>query len=426
MSSSTHSPAPPSLAHVAATVDAVCEHLERTADAHERDLLCDFTRRFFTKAPRSLVQDRDVEQLAALAVATFKFFRLPPGAGARVRVTVPEEEGWSAPVTVLRATLRDRPFVVDTIREYLAGENLPIAEFLHPVIGVGRRGDGTVVGVAEPGGGDEDQALVYCELSRIDDIARREAICADVETRLNDVVAATEDFPAMVEALEATVAQVEENAARFPEREQEMREVAEFLHWLRGANFVFLGFRSYRISDDATQVLRLEEGSGLGILRREERSAYVRGVPLGELTEALRRRVTGGPVLIINKTNAESTVHRRARMDYIGIKMLDNRGKVVGERRFLGLFTSKAYADHADTIPILRRKLERILESSARAAGLARLQGDDHPLQLHAQGGPVPGLRGGAGARGADAARCSSPTRCTSRCAPILSAAGPA
>src|SRR5690606_6510509 len=96
---------------------------------------------------------------------------------------------------------------------------------------------------------------------------------------------------------------------------------------------------------------------------------WAEGVPLSEVSESLRRRVLEGPVLITSKTNAEATVHRQARMDYIGIKKLSDDGRVVGERRFLGLFTSKAYAEHADAIPILRHKLEGILRASGALPG---------------------------------------------------------
>ena len=76
-------------------------------------------------------------------------------------------------------------------------------------------------------------------------------------------------------------------------------------------------------------------------------------------------------MLIISKSNAESTVHRRARMDYVGIRRLDAEGRTVGEHRFLGLFTSKAYGEAAEDIPILRRKLARVLE-------LARVRKGSH------------------------------------------------
>ena len=44
-------------------------------------------------------------------------------------------------------------------------------------------------------------------------------------------------------------------------------------------------------------------------------------------------------LLIITKANSRSTVHRSAYLDYIGFKIFDADGNVVGERRFLGLFS---------------------------------------------------------------------------------------
>src|SRR5690606_2199546 len=108
---------------------------------------------------------------------------------------------------------------------------------------------------------------------------------------------------------------------------------------------------------------------GLGILREEGRSAWANGRRLDEVSEPLRRRVLEGPLLVTSKTNAESTVHRRARMDYIGVKKVSENATYVGEYRFLGIFTSKAYAESAEAIPILRRKLETVLRASGALPG---------------------------------------------------------
>src|SRR5690606_10019229 len=43
-------------------------------------------------------------------------------------------------------------------------------------------------------------------------------------------------------------------------------------------------------------------------------------------------------------------------------KKLDEEGNAVGEHRFIGLFTSRAYSEAAENIPILRQKLAEILE----------------------------------------------------------------
>ncbi|MGZ6140582.1 MAG: NAD-glutamate dehydrogenase, partial [Myxococcaceae bacterium] len=55
--------------------------------------------------------------------------------------------------------------------------------------------------------------------------------------------------------------------------------------------------------------------------------------------------------------------HRRVKMDYLGVKQVDPGGRIVGELRMIGLFTSKAYMEPARHIPLVRRKLEHIMEA---------------------------------------------------------------
>ena len=52
-------------------------------------------------------------------------------------------------------------------------------------------------------------------------------------------------------------------------------------------------------------------------------------------------------------------------MDYIGIKRFDAQGRVIGERRFLGLFTSAAYNRIPRVIPLLREKVARVMDRAA-------------------------------------------------------------
>ncbi|MBI4512509.1 MAG: NAD-glutamate dehydrogenase, partial [Gemmatimonadetes bacterium] len=182
-----------------------------------------------------------------------------------------------------------------------------------------------------------------------------------IRSRLEEVRLATDDYERMSAKLEEIGGWLGEAAPRMPDRRDEIAEVLEFLRWLRERGFVFLGYRGYNIVRlaDGRQAIALERGSGLGILRREERSTHWEPTALDVLPPDLRALTVGGPLLLVSKSNAESRVRRRARMDYIGIKKLDEG--VIGEHRFLGLFTRKAYAEPAAQIPVLRRKLEQIL-----------------------------------------------------------------
>jgi len=204
---------------------------------------------------------------------------------------------------------------------------------------------------------------VHCEVARIDDAGQREEMAEGLRRVLEDVVAATSDFQEMMRVTGETASMLDDFVGRAPQDEADIREVQDFLRWLRNS-FIFLGYRSYAMLDTADgRAVVVEPGSGLGILSREEQSGYVKPVALDALRPELRERVAAEQLLIINKTNAESRVHRRVRMDYVGIKMFDEDGNIAGERRFVGLFTSRAYAEDAERIPILRRKLAAIIES---------------------------------------------------------------
>jgi glutamate dehydrogenase len=212
--------------------------------------------------------------------------------------------------------------------------------------------------------------LVHCEIERVSDEALLAEIEDDIRRRLEDVVLATDDFRAMKDALHRIEGELADLLPALESRRDELEEARAFLDWLGDDGFVFLGYRSYRFGEgEEERFVQVEPGSGLGILRREDDSTYTEPVPFSRLPTGVRALAEGGPLLIISKTNAESTVHRRARMDYIGIKRLDPRGRIVGEHRFVGLFTSQAYAETAREIPILRGKLDQILDEAGVAAG---------------------------------------------------------
>jgi glutamate dehydrogenase len=274
-------------------------------------------------------------------------------------------------VTVIRTNITERPFIVDTVREYLHAQEMAIEYIIYPVLHVERDEDGNPVAVAPSREGEQRESLVHCEVAQVGDPEVLERIRSELEQRLRDVVSATDDFGAMIDAVDDVVTELAERGEELEDRRDEVEEIQSFLRWLRDGGFVFLGARGYDIVKDAEgrRCIQVTPGSGLGILEDELDSSVAEAKPLQELDEATRELAERGPTLIISKTNAESTVHRRARMDYIGVKKLGPGGTVVGEHRFLGLFTSKAYAEDAEDIPILRLKLRQILEESGVREG---------------------------------------------------------
>ena len=347
------------------TIDAVCRQLERQVDPAETESVVAFAEIFLSKATKEFLQARSADAHAHVTLGAWRFLQDSRPDRVDVGVFNPEvdREGWYAPVTVLRTSISERPFIVDSLREFLHEQDLSIEHLIYPVMQIERNGSGDIVSVRSCSNSECNEAFVHCEVSRIMDADAQESLRSEASRRLQDVVRVTDDFHPMIDAVNSTVVTLAESIGLLPDLHEELEEVQAFLRWLRDGAFVFLGYREYDIVElDAGSAIVVRPGSGLGVLRNEAESSFAEPVLVSETNPETRDLVTGGPHLIITKTNDRSTVHRLGRMDYIGVKKLSGDGEVVGEHRFIGLFTSKAFGEDAQKIPIVRRKLQVVLE----------------------------------------------------------------
>jgi glutamate dehydrogenase len=187
--------------------------------------------------------------------------------------------------------------------------------------------------------------------SRLRDIERR---LVDV---LRDVRDAVEDWAKMREAAQRIADELHESPPNLPP--EEIADTWELLRWLIDEHFTFLGYREYSLqSHDGEDVLVTKPGSGLGLLRGD----HAESASFSKLPPEVRAKARERQLLILTKANSRSTVHRPAYLDYIGIKSFDARGDVVGERRFIGLFTSSTYSTSPLQIPLLRHKVQRVID----------------------------------------------------------------
>jgi glutamate dehydrogenase len=198
-------------------------------------------------------------------------------------------------------------------------------------------------------------------------VDRRDELVAAIREALADVGTAVADYPAMKALLADTIARLEADANGAGERQAE--EVA-FLKWLASDHFVLLGTRNYRYPLSSNGELAIDEPlygpeDGLGILRDPARTILRRLHEPSMLTPQLREQVESDEGIVVAKSNFRSRVHRRVYCDYVGVKLRGDDGRVEGEVRFLGLFTAEAYDEPATQVPLVRRKVRRVLESLA-------------------------------------------------------------
>ena len=162
--------------------------------------------------------------------------------------------------------------------------------------------------------------------------------------------------------MRARVAEIVENYRLHPPPlpADEVGEAIAFLDWISRDNFTFLGLREYRLPTGDTAADPVE-GSGLGLLRDPAVRILRRGRELVAMTPEIRAFLALPKALIITKANVKSRVHRRAHLDYIGVKLFDGHGRLQGELRIVGLFTASAYTNTTAEVPYLRHKVEKVI-----------------------------------------------------------------
>jgi glutamate dehydrogenase len=276
-----------------------------------------------------------------------------------------EGQGWSAGHSVLEIVADDMPFLVDSVTSALGLEDRAIHLVIHPQFVVRRDITGALLEVLPVDDDDADvpddamvESWMHVEIDRETDEADLRAIELDVQRVLRDVREAVEDWPRMLIGAE-TLADELEQAPPSTVDPGETNEAVSFLRWLADEHFTFLGYREYALSEDGG-TLEPVAGTGLGIMRSDRPASRA----FQELPPEIRALAREPHILVLTKANSRSTVHRAAYLDYVGIKRFDDDGNVVGERRFLGLYTSTAYTQSVLTIPMLRRTVGQVLDGS--------------------------------------------------------------
>ncbi len=359
--------------HEAARTERL-EEAARRGEAKGGPPLQAFLDAYYRHVPAEEILARSADDLLSMALAHRDLAGDRPVGTATVACVNPtiESEGWSSPHTVVQIVTDDRPFLVDSVTAHLEGMDRPIHAVIHPVMVVRRSADGhlddivldadqsTPEDVAAHSYGELRESWIHIEISRESDDATRHAIVTGLTKVLSDVREAVEDWPKMRARAQALAAEFRSHAPKGIAK-GEAAQAADFLDWLVENHFTFLGARDYSlVPGKGGAHLTTASGSGLGLLRSDPAMARQLTTLSGAaLDKALERRV-----LFITKANSRATVHRPVYLDYIGVRRFDGDGAVIGEHRFLGLFTASAYADSVLRIPYVKDKIAEVMTTS--------------------------------------------------------------
>jgi glutamate dehydrogenase len=320
-------------------IESVCERVrERVApeDVAEAEA---FVRAYYRGAPAEDLRGREPVDLYGAALSHWSFGKGREPDEALVRVYNPtfEQHGWQSAHTAIDIVSVDMPFLVDSVSMELSRRENGIHVLVHPVIG--------------------DESYMHIEIDRQAD--GFEELAEALRGVLAQVRAAVEDWQPMRERLQVLLSE----AAPAGVDAREVEEARALLSWMSNHHFTFLGYREYALDGDQ---LRAIEGSGLGLLRGGDGGA---STAFAKLPPAVRAFALEPHLLVLTKANARSPVHRPSYLDYVGVKRFDGDGNVIGERRFLGLYTTIAYREVPANIPLLRQRAQAVLDRAGFPPG---------------------------------------------------------
>ncbi|MEM7016576.1 MAG: NAD-glutamate dehydrogenase [Pseudomonadota bacterium] len=341
-------------------------HILEKFNFSDAELLQSFTRHFYHDMhPEDVLARGDTTDLYGVAADYWQYIRQHKPGSPSIRAYNPvfEQHGWQSTHTIVTLITQDVPFLVDSVRMALNRAGA-VVHLIHPLALPVQRDDGghiTSIGKASENSNNHGyklEAIIHVEVDRQTGTERLADLRKALIETLRDLQVAVDDWQPMNKRLDEIIHELKTTPP--PLDNQEIGETIEFLSWLRDRHFTLLGYREYNLSgeEDNTQ-LNSVTASGLGILRKEKEENTSRS--FSQLPANLKQKAHEPKLLLLTKANAMATVHHPARLDYVGIKRIDSQGKVTGEHRFLGLYTSSVYHSSIANIPLIRTKLKHVL-----------------------------------------------------------------
>ncbi|WP_112606930.1 NAD-glutamate dehydrogenase [Rhizobium sp. WW22] len=314
----------------------------------------------FGRASNDDIELYSPEMLALAAAHAAKELEAWSATSPRVSI---EQVGGIEPdgvaVSILSITDHNMPFLYESIMGEVTSSYRDLYMAVHPILVIEKGKEPSLYSADRPSDPAHRVSHIQLHLSPLT-TAQSTDLTKRIQTVLDQTHLAVSDWKPMLSRLDTVISELStyEAAGR---RKNDRDEALAFLAWLRDGNFTFLGMREYVYSGKgANAKVERDRGTGLGILSNPDVRVLRQGKDAVTTTPEILAFLDGPDFLIVTKANVKSIVHRRAYMDYVGVKRFDADGNVTGELRIVGLFTSTAYTSAATEVPLLRSKVQKV------------------------------------------------------------------
>jgi glutamate dehydrogenase len=323
--------------------------------------LNNFVRAFLRHYPLSQLGEHEILYFNDAIKKAYDFFLHQKDAAFQINTFDSKILGESNKVCIIQIFGKDAPFLVDSTLSVIKRRNMKLLRIIRPVIMSHRTHEGDLIDVIlKPD--LEDKALQVDSFMQlhIQDPENPSYIseCVNELTSvMNSVYLAVQDWDCMKKEAE--------NATSFFEPSEvsqlEERERYEFLKKLQNEYFVFIGAAKYKIHDESAQRLSLDNESLLGLMKQKHEllsQEIIKNLEMNNIFNPKKLHI-----IDIGKLNINSPIHRDTKLDYVCVKYCDRNSGLVGLDVFVGLFTSILYFQSSKLIPLIRLKVDHVLNA---------------------------------------------------------------
>ena len=261
-----------------------------------------------------------------------------------------EESLWRSDHTAIVVITQEAPFIVDSIRLVLNQAGVNLIRLFYGDFAVTRNAKGDIVQLAAEGE-RHNEFVLYFEVEAIASATARRDLGHTLERTLAEVYQVVADFSAIQQQVKSAIAALEDQPAA------DVAESQVFLEWLLAQHFTFLACDEFKVESGAL-IARDNTSQGLFALAQH---------PVHSSVSHLAALQPNQPTIVFGKSSWRSNIHRPAYADYIMVCLHNSAGEWVGGYRFVGLYTSNVYHDSPRTLPIVRLKIQSVLQQSGFA-----------------------------------------------------------
>ncbi|WP_339892311.1 NAD-glutamate dehydrogenase [Neptuniibacter pectenicola] len=351
-------------------LELLCGEIKNRLIAERAGDLIEFAKLYYSSASLIDLKEWKLEDLYGSTLACWQFIQVRKREQAKVRVFNPdyEQHGWQSTHTIIEVLQEDMPFVVDSLRMELNRRNLTIHAIHNAVLTMKRNETGELIDALDKDSRTKNngaknthrECLVSIQVDRHTAADELEALEHALLNVLEDVTMVIDDFSPMLTQCDLLTETFSQPVKGFDA--SLTGEVHAFIAWLKD-HFTFLGYDEYQlVTKQGKKTLEAVSGSQLGLLKFCDE--HCRSALVNENDRNAEGFVLIPDIISFTKSNHKSTVHRPIYPDYISIKRYDKKGQLVGESRFLGLYTSSVYIQSSRQIPIVRHKVDAIMDKS--------------------------------------------------------------